>query len=230
MAYIISLLIFISIYIATIMLMKYMTNKTLTNIIFASLVFIPYIIFVLIVYFDVGFNDWNFQNTLLFANISPFMFSMIPIILLMPIKLKKHFLLLISLLCVGMFLSSTLACLGHFTNHSKFHHHFLLDYISHFALSLWGIYLIKSKQVSVTTLNSLISSLIIIGIALFMLLHNLIFDTTFFGLSISGKHNIYNNVLVSNSYLSAIIYFLGLIFVLCLGYIVNKELIKKSKN
>ena len=48
-----------------------------------------------------------------------------------------------------------------------------------------------------------------------------------FTLSINGKHNIYNMVLVNNSYLSALIYYLGLGVVLLLGYIVcrfvNKE-------
>ena len=50
-----------------------------------------------------------------------------------------------------------------------------------------------------------------------MLLLNVAFDTAFFGLSLNGKHNIYNMVLVSNSYLSACIYFLGVGVVLLLG-------------
>ena len=50
-----------------------------------------------------------------------------------------------------------------------------------------------------------------------MLVLNLIFDTSFFGLSLRGKHNIYNNVLTNNSYLSAALYFFGLICVLLMG-------------
>ena len=57
---------------------------------------------------------------------------------------------------------------------------------------------------------------------------NLIFDTSFFGLSLRGKHNIYNNVIVDNSYLSAAIYYAGLIFVLLMGYLVSKAFSKDS--
>lgn len=52
-----------------------------------------------------------------------------------------------------------------------------------------------------------------------MLIVNLIFDTTYFGLSLYGKHTIYNTVLVEESWLSAVIYCVGLGSVLWLGYI-----------
>ena len=63
---------------------------------------------------------------------------------------------------------------------------------------------------------------------------NVIFDTAYFGLSLNGKHNIYNNVLTSNSYLSAALYFFGLMCVLGLGYLyvylVSKKKRKSEKN
>ena len=52
-----------------------------------------------------------------------------------------------------------------------------------------------------------------------MMIVNVIFDTAFFGLSLNGKHNIYNFVLTNNAYLSAALYFFGLICVLGLGYL-----------
>ena len=51
-----------------------------------------------------------------------------------------------------------------------------------------------------------------------MMILNVVFDTAFFGLSLNGKHNIYNNVLVLNSYLSAFLYFFGLCGVLLMGF------------
>ena len=69
-----------------------------------------------------------------------------------------------------------------------------------------------------TLRNSLISGSIIVGSAVVMMILNVIFDTAFFGLYLNGKHNIYNNVLVSNSYLSAFLYFFGLCGVLLMGF------------
>ena len=55
-----------------------------------------------------------------------------------------------------------------------------------------------------------------------------IFDNAFFGLSLFGKHNIYNMVIVDNSYLSALLYFIGLIGVTLLGYGFNMLLSRKA--
>ena len=93
-----------------------------------------------------------------------------------------------------------------------------MDYTAHILLSLFGIYLVRSEQVDLTPVAALISGSVIFGSALLMLILNLIFDTSFFGLSLSGKHNIYNVVLTDNSYISVSLYFIGLSGVLALGY------------
>ena len=69
----------------------------------------------------------------------------------------------------------------------------------------------------------------ILFVAIVMMVLNVIFDKSFFGLSLNGKHNIYNCVLVQNSYLSAAIYFTGLVGVLMLGYFYHKLLNLKKK-
>ena len=222
MGYIIALLVMCALYVLFIFLMKYMKNVNLTNALLIGAVFIPYLMVSITVYRDVGFFDWNFQNTLPVANVSPFMFTLTPIAFLLPKTVKKHFMLLISLLSVGMLLSGVFGCIYNAARHYKFHIHFIYDYIAHFALSLLGVYLVKSKQVTVSRRSTLISSSIIVGAATVMLILNVIFDTAFFGLSLNGKHNIYNNVLVEDSYLSALIYYVGLCLVLLLGFAYSK--------
>ena len=74
--------------------------------------------------------------------------------------------------------------------------------------------------------DSLVSSFIIFGVCDLMIILNLIFDTSFFGLSLRGKHHIYYNVITHNSHLSAIIFFTGLCAVLVAGYIYCKLLSK----
>jgi multisubunit Na+/H+ antiporter MnhG subunit len=90
------------------------------------------------------------------------------------------------------------------------------------------VYLIKSGQVELNKKNALVSGAIIVGVAIFMLVLNVIFDTAFFGLSLNGKHSIYNVVLVESSYLSAVLYFLGLFGVLSMGYIYSRLIARKK--
>ena len=230
MAYILCL---IALYVCSILIMIFMhkfKNTKLTNLIFCLTVFVLYIICVIIVYLKAGFNDWNFQNSLPVANVSPFMFSVVPLYFVLPKKAKSYFMLLIALLSVGMFLSPTFSCIFNAMRNYKFHVSFMLDYVAHFALCLWGVYIIKSKQAELKIKDSIFSGSIIVCVAIVMLIINIIFDTAFFGLNLNGKHSIYNMVLVSNSYLSALLYFVGLISVLVMGFLFNKLLnLKRSK-
>lgn len=124
-----------------------------------------------------------------------------------------------------MILSPTLSCIRCFVISYKFHASFLLDYASHLALALWGVYLVQSGQVEWKSKDCLIGGSIIVLVAITMMILNILFDFSFFGLSLSGKHNIYNVVLVENSYLSALIYFSGLIAILFAGFFFEKFLL-----
>ena len=215
-------------YVGVIAVMEKMKNKALFNFIFAVAAFVPYVILMAVVYSDVGADDWNFRNTLPTANVSPFMFSMVPLISLLSGKARKYASTLIALLTLGMILSPCFGCIYNMVINYKFHEHFLLDYFAHFALSLWGIYLVKTGQVDLNVRECVKGGAIIVGAATFMLIHNVIFDTAFFGLSLSGKHTIYNQVLVDNSYLSALLYYVGLVGIMVLGYIFVKIVISLS--
>lgn len=229
MDYIIALACLVALYVASIALMGRCRGGAGVNIFFVLLVFIPYLLLCRTVYLSVGFDDWNFQNTLPVANVSPFMFALSPLALILPKRARRHFLLLISLLSVGMLISTFFSCIYNAVRNYKFHWHFMYDYVAHIVLSLFGVYLVKSGQVELRPRNCLKSSAIIIGSALSMMLLNLVFDTSFFGLSLNGKHNIYNNVIVDNSYLSALIYFVGLGFVLLAGYIYCRKYEKSRR-
>ena len=219
MPYIIALVCICVFYVFTVLIMKYMKHKKIVNFLFSASIVACYLYVVVTVYRSVGFDDWNFQNTLPVANVSPFMFSLVGMIYLIPLKIRKHIYLLISLLSFGMLLAAVFGCLYNAYINYRFHLHFLSDYLAHILLSLWGVYLVKSRQVELSARNMLSSSGIIMGVAFAMLILNMIFDTAFFGLSLNGKHNIYNTVLTDNSYLSAGLYFFGLICVLFFGYL-----------
>ena len=221
MGYLIALFLLILLSVVLLFLMKKFTNRRLTNFLFVLTIFFSYVALVIHVYRQVGANDWNFRNTLPTANVSPFMFCILPLALL-PGRIGRTLKTLVSLLTVGMFLSPTFSCIYYASIHYKFHASFLLDFYAHFALCLWGIYLVRSGQVTPTVKESLIGGSIIVAVALVMMALSAIFDVSYFGLSLRGKHNIYNQVLTSSSALSALLYFVGLIGVLVLGFLVAK--------
>ena len=155
---------------------------------------------------------------------SPFLFAVSPLFLVLPKGIRKYCLNLISLLSIGMIISPIISVTHNIIINYKYHASFLLDYIPHLLFSLWGVYIIKSKQVELKIKPSIISGSLIVAVAFIMMIINVIFDQSFFGLSLNGKHNIYNQQLVANSYLSALIYFTGLIALLVLGYFFQKLL------
>ena len=229
--YLLALLVFCFLFLVSFYLMKHACNYKLVNFIFIAVIYISYICLVWHTYkTDTDPNRWNFLNTLPCANVSPFMFSITPLLLILPKKIKRYIYLLICLLTVGMFFSTVLGCVGNALRNYKFHWQFMLDYLAHIEMSLFGIFLIRTKQVEFNIKNCIISASIIYSVATIMLILNVIFDKSFFGLSLNGQHNIYNIVLVDNSYVSAIIYYLGAGIVLMLGYVlctlVNKDRFK----
>lgn len=228
MKYILTISILLAAYVTIILLIERIENKKVANFLFFSIVFGCYVIYVLQVLFLSGYHSIYFHGVLATANISPFMFSIIPIIHFSHGKLQKHLYILVSLLSFGMLLSPTLNAITYAIKGHPFNFYAIWDYIAHLTLSLWGIYLAKSEQIKIKVRDSIISALIIIGVALFMLLMNLIHGTAFFGLALDGNHNIYQNVIVDNSYVSAIIYFTGLDVVLIAGYFYSKCFSKKK--
>ncbi len=217
------------IYVCLILNMGRIKNTKVANFIFFAVTFLFYILYLLKLANDVGIHNYYFYESLATANISPFMFTIMPLIYFSKGKLQKHLYLLVSLLSVGMLLSPVLNAVSYAIKGTTFGIIFACDFIAHLSLSLWGVYLVKSGQVKLTKKDSLISSMIIIGVCDVMMVLNLIFDTSFFGLSLTGKHHIYYNVIVDNSHLSAMIYFIGLCGVLVLGYLYCKCFVKRQK-
>ena len=216
---------FYVIYVLFVVFIKHFKNTLITNIVFVSTIVVCYIISVIYIYTKVGFDDWNFQNALPTANVSPFMFFVLPLFFALPVKIRKYFALLVSLLAVGMVIAPTVSAIHYFVIGYKFHPSFLLGYASHFLISMWSVYLVQTKQVELKVKDSLIAGSIIIIVCLTMLVINLIADTSFFGLSLRGKHNIYNQVITDNSFLSCLLYFLGLISLLVVGFFYQKLLL-----
>lgn len=227
MWYLISLIILFFIYAIGIIFIKQINRNKIIDILIPILIFTLYLVCVLYLYNTAGISDWNFLNALPTANVSPFMFCSVIIIILLPENIKKYGYTLISFLSLGMFCAGAIALIFNAIRDYNFYWNFVLDSVIHVLLSLYGIYLAKTVQIFKTKNKQVISCFVIIFVALTMLILNLIFKTSFFGLSLNGGHNIYNVVLCNSSILSAIIYFVGLSIVLFSGYIFQKIIIKE---
>lgn len=203
-------------------------SKKIINVIFSITVFLFYLFCAVAIYRDVGLKDWNFLNCLPVANVSPFMYTLVFLSLFFPKNIKKYILILVSLLSFSMICASIIACISYIIRHYAFHLTIFVDIFIHMLLSLYGVYLVKSKQVDLRkTKDVVIAGGLIIAVALLMLVINLIFKTSFFGLSMYGAHSIYNVVLVESGVVNAILYFCGLSMLLITGYFYQKLLNKK---
>ncbi|MBO4541267.1 MAG: hypothetical protein J5736_04750, partial [Bacilli bacterium] len=146
--YLISLILFSALTVLAVFFFPKWKNALLVDIVSVSLITGLYLVFVLTRYLDVGIYDWNFQNALPTANVSPFMFFTLPIFFLLRGRARKVFAALIALLSVGMFLSPTISIIRYMAIGYAFHLHFLLDFIAHYLLCLFGIYLVRTEQAS----------------------------------------------------------------------------------
>lgn len=229
LGYAITLVVLIGVQPLGIWAFRYIKNKRIFTVIFPWLIFVGYICCVISMGIKNGVRDWNFLNALPTANVSPFMYCLTPFMFLFPEKIRKYLFGLTALLSFGLICAGCITCLFNIWRSYSFHWEFAVDTMAHGALSLFGVYLIQSEQTDLKIKTCLIGGSIIVGVAVMMLVLNLVLHTSFFGLSLYGQHNIYNAVLCKSGYLSAALYFIGLCGVLALGA-GYQTLISKTKN
>ena len=90
MYYLLTAIILFILYIVLLFLLKKINYNKKINIIFPIIIFMCYMHSVYSIYKSVGINDWNFQNTLPTANVSPFTFTIIFVNLFLPQKISKY--------------------------------------------------------------------------------------------------------------------------------------------
>ncbi len=216
--------------IGVLVIFKYNKKSKFVNSVFSMTIFLLYLFCLVSIYLDVGFYDWNFQNALPTGNMSPFMYTLVFISLVLPQNIKKYVFSLVGLLSFPMLCAGLISCIGYIIRDYTFHLTIFLDAFIHVLLSIFGVYLAKSKQIDFKNNKVLIiSGGLILLVANIMIIVNLIFKTAFFGLSMYGDHYIYNLVLVESSIFNAIIYILGAVIVLFIGYFYQKILNKSDK-
>jgi len=224
--------IFVSVVLYTVgmIFMKYLVKyKKITDIDFPALIFILYFIEIVLLLVDVEFKDWSYLTLLPFGNIGPLMFFIVPFIFLLPKKARGYAFTLIALLSPAMLLYGLIHGIMLVVAGTKFFAAYVLDTFCHILFSLYGVYLVRSKQADLDIKKSLISGAVILGVAVLMLILNAIFRTSFFGLSVYGDHIIYNIIFLDSAVLSTFVYFFIVAGILLIGYFFQKYLAVASK-
>lgn len=155
-----------------------------------------------------------------FDQISPFMFTMMPLSLLLKDKYKDVIYTTTALLSLGMLVAMLVspleAYLGSYRKEASLL--YVLDVLLHLNCSLFGTYLFVSKTVKVD-LKSIgkASSLLYLVIG-FAIIINFIFKTNYFGMGYYGNYGIYMIRIFESYWATLLAYLLGIMLVLMLGF------------
>lgn len=151
-------------------------------------------------------------------NISPYMFTIIPLTMFMSEKVKSYAYSAIAFLCFGMFGALLISPEFHVLSSLKSEADFWYtsEAVCHMLCSLFGMYLMITKQVK-TDFSSWVKSIVFMwGSVTFGLVINLILDTTCFNMH-PDHYCIYMLDIFRSFEATAVAYYLGILVVLTIG-------------
>lgn len=203
---------------------KVTVNSTQQRILFLFIGFC-YILNILDKIMGSQINMKHLNAVIPFGNYSPLIFTVCTILAFVPDKWTRWFKYFMGIMWLPMLIASLYNSISFiFTQGEYSYTCMIFDCISHGLIGLYGFSLLYNKVIvyDKKKLIWLLSCIMIVPII--MLILNAIFDTTFFGLNLNGKHNIYNVVITDNSYLSATLYLLGLAMLLAISTFVSLKI------
>lgn len=169
-------------------------------------------------YYQMGWLKGDEFLTL--GNISPLCFTLIALSPFMGEKVRDHVYSAFSCLWVGMFIafifSPSHAYLFSFREEANLN--YAAEAACHILCSLFGIYLVVTKQVKLsakTLFKAMICLYSIISVAVVL---NFVYHRSYFGMNPYGKYSIYMLDLFGSFWVTLLAYFLGIFVVLVLGW------------
>ena len=151
-------------------------------------------------------------------NISPYMFTIIGLSIFMSEKVREYAYSAVAFLCVGMFGALLISPEFHVLSSLKSQADFWYtsEAVCHMLCSLFGMYLMITKQVK-TDFSHWIKSIVFMwGSVTFGLITNLILDTTCFNMN-PDNYRIYMLEIFGSFEATAVAYYLGILLVLTIG-------------
>lgn len=164
-------------------------------------------------------RGWLDDGWLTLDNISPLMFTVIPLTLIMKDSVKKYAYAAIAFLSFGMFValyvSPEHAYLFNFNQEAG--PWYTCEAICHMICSLFGIYLVLTHQVKANFENWIKSIVFMLSIISVSVVLNFIFHRSYFGMDPYGHYSIYMIDIFGSFEATAVAYYLGVILVLTIG-------------
>lgn len=166
------------------------------------------------------YNRGAFSTFLTLDNISPFTFTLLPFSYLMKDKVKDYFFSFVAFICLGMFgamlVSPNYAYLFQQRLDASFD--YVFDAFNHLVVSLFGVYLVVTKQVKPNMKQFIKGSIFIYSVITIIVIINLLFHTRYFGMAPYGNYSIYMLNIFGSFGATLLGYILGLALILFTGY------------
>ena len=154
-----------------------------------------------------------------FDNISPFIFTLIPLIYILKGKVKDYAFSAIAFLHFGMLCATLVspeqAYLFNFLEQANML--YTAEALCHMVAALFGIYLVLTKQVKPTFSAWVKSIIFMYAIITFGVVMNFIFHRSYFGMDPYGRYAIYFLDIFGNFWTTLLAYYLGVLVVLTIG-------------
>ncbi len=189
------------------------------NVKIGNLIFVIADIFFFFLWNYAYFLRGGLQSFLTFDNISPFIFTLIPLTYLLRERIREYAFSAIAFLHFGMLcavlVSPEQAYLFSFLEEANLL--YTAEALCHMLAALFGIYLIITKQVRADFKSWRRSVLFMYTVISYGVLLNLIFHKSFFGMDPYGGYSIYFLDIFGNFWITLLAYYLGVLVVLTVG-------------
>ncbi len=171
---------------------------------------------------------YNMQFVYPISNVSPFLFTLVFISIFLSSKYKhilyKFFIMFWIAMLIAAFFTSFLCLIQSFPSYNFIY----TDVYSHATFFLLTYYIIKNNIVKLSKKDFIYSYIFILCLILLIVIINLIFNRSFFGLALNDLCNIYGYKLFINPYTNLILYTLGLSIIMYGNYLLYKTYIKNK--
>lgn len=204
-------------YFITLFLLCFYKNKINIKIGNAVFITVDMILFLLwnVAYAEKGWLNDGFMT---FENISPFIFTVIPLTVFMNQKTKDFAYSAIAFLHLGLFLATLISpeyvVIFNYKTEATFA--YATEAMCHVLAALFGIYLMLTEQVKTDFLHWIKSIVFMLGWISFGIFLNLVLDTHCFNLN-PNKYAIYMLDIFGSYEATVLAYYLGVVVVLTLG-------------
>ena len=162
---------------------------------------------------------WLKEGWLTLDNISPFTFTLILLTPLLKDKVREYANSAIAFLCVGMFVAMLVSpehsYLFSFRREESFI--YVSEAVCHMICSLYGIYLVLTKQIAPTFVNWIKSAIVLYSVITLGVVINYVYHRSYFGMDPYGGASIYMLDIFNNFYATLVAYLFGVALVLTLG-------------